>query len=85
MNDLFPRCLRLVIGLTLLSLVVGFFASGVSPPGICGAVLRHNQACDIDASPLIYSEVENMAELERGVAELRTAANRRASANETAK
>jgi hypothetical protein len=54
-----------------LSLVAGFFASGYSPPGPCGDVLRHNQARDIDASPLFYSEVENMTELERGVMLLR--------------
>ncbi|MCK4462543.1 MAG: hypothetical protein KAW46_12110 [candidate division Zixibacteria bacterium] len=37
-------------------------------PGICGEVLRHNQSQDIDASPLFYTDVENMAELEEGLA-----------------
>jgi hypothetical protein len=60
-----------VAGLVLMFLVVGFFASGYSPPGPCGDVLRHNQARDIDASPLFYSEVENMTELEKGVMLLR--------------
>jgi len=65
------RVLRFLAGLLLMALLVAFFASGYTPPGIAGEVLRHNQACDIDASPLFYSEVEHMQELEAGVAELR--------------
>jgi len=69
-NDLAKRWLKFFIGLTLLVLTVIFFSSGYSPPGVFGEVLRHNQSCSIDASPLFYSEVENMAELEEGVKEL---------------
>ncbi len=47
-----------------------FFASGYTSPGPAGDVLRHNQACDIDASPLFYTEVENMHELEQGLARM---------------
>ena len=65
------KWLKFFVGLTILALAILFFGSGYSPPGVCGEVLRHNQACSIDASPLFYSEVENMADLERGVAELR--------------
>ena len=65
------RVLRFFAGLLLLALLVLFFASGYTPPGIAGEVLRHNQACDIDASPLFYTEVEHMHELEAGLAELR--------------
>jgi hypothetical protein len=61
------RWLRFLIGLALLSLCIGFFASGYSPPGVLGEVLRHNQRHDIDASPLFYTEVENMSELEEGL------------------
>jgi len=64
-------------GLVLLGGMILFFASGYSPPGVCGEVLRHNQANDIDASPLIYSELENMAELEEGVRKLRREARQR--------
>jgi hypothetical protein len=64
-------------GLVLLGGMILFFASGYSPPGVCGEVLRHNQAYDIDASPLIYTEVENMAVLEKGVQELRREARLR--------
>ena len=64
--------LRFVVGSLVLALLIGFFMSGYTPPGVCGAVLRHNQAEDIDASPLFYSEVEHMSELERGVRKLRT-------------
>jgi len=64
------RCLRLAVGLALLASIVGFFASGFAPPGPLGEVLRHNQELDIDASPLFYTEVENMQELETGLVEL---------------
>jgi hypothetical protein len=65
------RVLRFFAGLVLMALLVLFFASGYTPPGIAGEVLRHNQGCDIDASPLFYTEVENMQQLEAGLAELR--------------
>lgn len=65
------RLARFLAGLILLALAVWFFASGYTPPGAAGAVLRHNQANDIDASPLFYTEVEHMQALEDGVAELR--------------
>lgn len=67
MSGVSQRWLRFLIGLIGLVLFGGFFASGYTPPGVFGEVLRHNQACDIDASPLFYSEVENMAELEQGL------------------
>ena len=70
-NSLVTRWVRFFIGLALLWLSVAFFASGKSPPGFAGEVLRHNKAHDIDASPLFYSEVENMQELEEGLAKLR--------------
>ena len=73
--------LKFLSGLVLLSAMILFFASGYTPPGVFGEVLRHNQANDIDASPLIYSEVENMAELEEGVQKLRRDARLRAESN----
>jgi len=76
-NDRRKEWLKFLSGLCLLVLTVLFFASGWSPPGVCGEVLRHNQANDIDASPLIYSEVEHMAQLEAGVLEMRREAQRR--------
>ena len=63
--------LQFICGLIVLSLMFTFFASGITPPGVAGEVLRHNQKYDIDASPLFYSDVENMAELEEGVRILR--------------
>jgi len=64
------RWIRFLIGVSALSSLVAFFASGYSPPGALGEVLRHNQQYDIDASPLFYSEVENMQELEEDLREL---------------
>lgn len=63
--------LKFGVGLVVLSALVAFFAPGYTPPGAFGKVLRHNQAHDIDASPLFYTEVENMPELEQGVKALR--------------
>ena len=71
------RWVRFLIGLAVLTLFVAFFASGYSPPGVLGEVLRHNQQHDIDASPLFYSEVENMPELEAALADLMEDSGRR--------
>ena len=66
-SSLRTRCFRLLVGIVLLAAVAGVFASGYAPPGPLGEVLRHNQAKGIDASPLFYTEVENMQELEAGL------------------
>ena len=42
------------------------FASGYTPPGVLGEVIRHNQRVDIDASPFFYGDVDNMMELIEG-------------------
>jgi len=55
---------RLILGIVTLIATIWFFASGITPPGLAGEVLRHNQQNDIDASPLFYSEVEHMDQLE---------------------
>ncbi|MBD3170478.1 MAG: hypothetical protein GF307_13420 [candidate division Zixibacteria bacterium] len=70
------KLLRLVIGLILFSSIFMFFASGIFPPGIAGEVLRHNQAENIDASPLLYSEVEHMQKLEQRVKQMRLEASK---------
>jgi hypothetical protein len=70
MNRTIGRWLKFIIGLCGLLLMFAFFASGYDPPGPLGEVLRHNMENDIDASPLFYSEVENMSQLEDGVREL---------------
>ena len=61
------KLLRFAVGFLLLVGTCLFFMSGLTPPGAAGEVLRHNQEHQIDASPLFYSEVENMAELEEGL------------------
>lgn len=70
------RWTRFLAGLIMLSVFAGFFMSGYAPPGVFGEVLRHNQGCNIDASPLLYSEVEHMAQLEDGVRQMRETARR---------
>ena len=61
------RLTRFTFGLIVLAGLVLFFASGYSPPGVMGEVLRHNQEYQIDASPFFYGDVENMSEYEEGV------------------
>ena len=77
MNKRLKDWLKFLAGLVLLTLVIGFFASGYSFPGFMGEVLRHNQANDIDASPLFYSEVEHMSELEEGIQKMMARKKRR--------
>ncbi|MBD3257037.1 hypothetical protein GF377_01295 [candidate division GN15 bacterium] len=79
-NSLGIRLVRFAVGLICLALFAGFFASGITPPGVFGEVLRHNQAEDIDASPMVPSEVEHMAELVAGVKQLRAEAKARSEA-----
>ena len=67
--------LKFLFGLIMLIAFAGVLASGFTPPGICGEVLRHNQDYDIDASPFWYGDVENMQEYEAGVKEMRELAN----------
>ena len=71
------RWLRFVLAVAVLALFIGLVASGLTPPGVFGEVLRHNQAEDIDASPLIYTDVEHMHDLEEGVRQLQSAAEQR--------
>ncbi|HOP06430.1 MAG TPA: hypothetical protein PLF13_03975 [candidate division Zixibacteria bacterium] len=76
-HSLTNRLFRFLVGLAALTLFYVWIMSGVTPPGICGSVIRHNRAANIDASPLFYSDVEHMNSLERGVEALRRAAARR--------
>lgn len=69
--------LRFSVGLLMLAALFGFFASGYSAPGVFGQVLRHNQQCQIDASPLIYTDVEHFSVLEEGVRQMRMQARER--------
>lgn len=70
--------LKLAGGILSLAVIVSVIASGYTPPGILGQVLRNNRQNDIDASPLLYSEVEQMARFEKDVREMRRRAALRA-------
>lgn len=61
------RFIKFILGLTILGGFYFVLASGMTPPGIAGEVLRHNRANHIDASPFWYMDVENMADYERAV------------------
>jgi len=68
---LVTRLIHFAVGLVIFLTMVGFFMSGYTPPGVAGEVLRHNRLHQIDASPLFYTEVENMHQLEAGVQRMR--------------
>lgn len=70
------KWIRFFLGLICLLLFYGFFASGYSPPGIFGEVLRHNQDCEMDATAMFYTELERMSEYEEGILELRRNMNK---------
>jgi len=73
-NTARSRWIRFILGLCGLISLALFFASGYTPPGICGEVVRHNQQADIDASPFFYGDVENMLELIEGAEQMRASA-----------
>ena len=50
--------------------IAAVFASGYTPPGVAGEVIRHNRDADIDASPFFYGDVDNMLELIEGAERL---------------
>ena len=66
---------KLSIGTLLIAGLAIFLGSGPLPPGHFGDVIRHNRERGIDATPLFYSEVENMADLEDALARSRAAAS----------
>jgi len=68
---LVTRLIHFAVGLVIFLTMAGFFMSGYTPPGVAGEVLRHNRLLQIDASPLFYTEVENMHQLEAGVQRMR--------------
>jgi len=76
-ESLARRLVKFLGGLVVLAAMVLFFSSGYTFPGVFGEVIRHNQEHQIDASPFFYGDVENMAEYEAGVKELRERAQAR--------
>ncbi len=62
--------IKLVIYSALLILFYLAVINSTPPGGMVGDVLRNNTDVGIDASPLFYSEVEHMGELEDGVGEM---------------
>ena len=68
------RWIKFLIGSLALAGLVVFFASGYTPPGICGEVIRHNQQADIDASPFFYGDVAHFWDLVEGAEKLRAEA-----------
>ena len=77
LNTNLKKWARFFLGLIGLLLFYAFFASGYTPPGIFGTVLRHNQTYNVDATALFYTELEQMSEYEEGVLELRRIKNNR--------
>ncbi|MFH1700577.1 MAG: hypothetical protein ABIE07_08320 [Candidatus Zixiibacteriota bacterium] len=66
------KWIKFTAGLLLIGGMAVFFASGYTPPGILGEVVRHNQQNDIDASPFFYGDVENFSEILTGAEQMYT-------------
>ncbi len=58
---------RFALGVFGLAAALFLFTRGVTPPGVLGDVMRHNQVKAIDATPYFYTEVENIVELQAGL------------------
>jgi hypothetical protein len=56
-----------MIGIVLMVSVLVASATGLIPSDCAGGVISHNMANKIDATPLIYTESEDMPRLEEGV------------------
>ena len=65
------RWAKLAIGLLILAGFAFLLGSGAAPPGRIGDVIRNSHAHQIDATALFYSDLDNMQELERDLAERR--------------
>lgn len=64
-----PSWTRFIIGILCLCGTVFLFTRGVTPPGIFGEVVRHNRAAAVDATYLVSYDVENIVEIQAGLAE----------------
>ncbi len=51
--------MRFAVGLVLLLAFAYILSIGYVPPGVAGEVLLHNQRHGIDATPLLYTEIED--------------------------
>ena len=60
------KIIKLIIGFILLAGLFAILAFSTPPAG----VITHSVENDIDATPIFYSDVENMSELEEGLGEL---------------
>ncbi len=69
------RVIRGIIAFIGFALFFLTLAYAPFPGGAAGVVLRNNQAKGIDATPLIYSDLENYNEIEKGLWQMKQAAN----------
>lgn len=66
-NSLTSRLLKFCLGLCILLGFILLVMYAPVPSGITGEVIRHTQFAEIDATPLIYSDLYNMQDLESNV------------------
>lgn len=67
-NPQFPlgkRIFRLALGLSFVVGLILLLMARPIPPGIAGEVLTHNLDEDIEATALIYMDLERMQQIER--------------------
>ena len=61
------RWLRFVVGVIALISLIALIIYAPVPPGALGEVLRNNIAKEIDATPIIYSDQDNIMDMQEGV------------------
>ncbi|HDS00624.1 MAG TPA: hypothetical protein ENO22_11880 [candidate division Zixibacteria bacterium] len=67
----FKKIVKFSAGCVVLGLILLAAASGNIPTGGEGGVIEHNLREKRDATPLIYSESEEMPRLEQGLSEIK--------------
>lgn len=61
------RWLRFVVGVIALISLIVLIINAPAPPGVLGEVLRNNAAKEIDATAIIYSDQDNIMDMQEGV------------------
>ena len=62
------RLAKFLAGALCIAALAALLGSGWTLPGTLGTVVRHNQDWQVDATALIYSDLENMDQLESDLA-----------------
>jgi hypothetical protein len=59
------RWFRLLVGLALLAGFFAFLSTSPCPPGMAGELIQRNLRQNVQATALLYSDLDRMPEIER--------------------